>query len=259
MDGGVQKMINTFRTLLWLELRKLGVFGLGLMLGVVGWFFVARQIFEWNGRNFESAAVVFGTTAVVALGVSLALLIALGLDFGREYRAGRWSLLLGSPQPSWLHLAAKAVLGAGVLTLFNGGLWLVQTYWLGQVGITLPFGLGAGLWLYLLGGLALVVPALCLGLWVAAYIPGKATLIALIIGALGLGQVLEWSVRLLGDQFYRWLPAWKLPAPSVEQNPAVRVQWESFPGLSTEAFLILTVLTALLFLVASRLWQEVEA
>lgn len=259
MDGGVQNMINAFGTLLWLELRKFGVFGLGLLLVVAGWFFMAQQTFEWNGYNFESGAMVFAVTAFVAVGGSIAYLAALIMDFGREYRAGRWSLLLGSPQPGWLYLAAKAVLGAGVLTLFNGGLWLVQTYWLGQVGITLPFGLGAGLWLYLLGGLALVVPALCLGLWVAAYIPGKATLIALIIGALGLGQVLEWSVRLLGDQFYRWLPAWKLPVPSVEHNPAVRMQWESFPGLPTEALLILAVLTALFFLVASRLWQEVEA
>ncbi len=252
-------MRNVFTTLLWLEFRKFGVFGLGLLLGVVAWFFVARQIFEWNGPNLESAAFVLATTGFAALGVSMAFLFALGLDFGREYRAGRWSLLLGSPQPGWLHLAAKTLLGAGVLTLFNGGLWLVQAYWLGQAGVGLPFGLGVGVWLYLLGGLTLVVPALFLGLWVAAYIPGKATLIAFIIGAIGLGQVLEWSIRLWGNQFYRWLPAWKLPAPSVEHNPAVRMQWESFPGLPTEAFVILSVLTALLFFATSRLWQEVEA
>ncbi len=251
--------MNAFTTLLWLELRKFGVFGFALLLGVLAWFLVARQIFEWNGNNFESAAVVFATTAVGAVGLSMVFLFALGLDFGREYRAGRWSLLLGSPQPGWLHLAAKAVFGVMVLTLFNGGMWLVQAFWLGQVGISMPFSLGASVWLYLLGGLALVVPALFLGLLVAAYIPGKATLLAFIIGTIGMGQVLEWSARLFGGQFYELLPAWKLPAPSVEQSPAVRMQWDSFPGLPTEAFVILLVLTALFFLVTSRLWQEVEA
>ncbi len=251
--------MNALKTLLWLEFRKFGVFGLGLLLVVAGWFFMARQTFEWNGYNLESAAMVFAVTAFVAVGGSIACLAALMMDFGREYRAGRWSLLLGSPQPGWLHLAAKTVLGAGVLTLFNGGMWLVQTFWLGQVGVSLPIGLGAGVWLYLLGGLALVVPALFLGLWVAAYIPGKATLIATVIGALGLGQVLEWSTRLLSGAFYKWLPPWKLPAPSVEQSPAVRMQWDSFPGLPTEAFVILSVLTALFFYATSRLWQEVEA
>ncbi|GIW25302.1 hypothetical protein [Meiothermus sp.] len=251
--------MNAFTTLLWLELRKFGVLGLGLLLGGAALFLVARQIFEWNGRNLESAAIASALTGFAAVGLSTAFLFALGLDFGREYRAGRWPLLLGSPQPGWLHLAAKSVFGVGVLTLFNGGLWLVQTFWLGQAGVGLPFGLGAGLWLYLLGGLSLVVPALFLGLWVAAYIPGKATLIAFIIGALGLGQVLEGSARLLGNPFYKWLPAWKLPAPSVEQNPAVRVQWENFPGLPSEGFVILLVLTALFFYASSRLWQEVEA
>ncbi len=251
--------MNAFTTLLWLEFRKFGVFGLALLLGGVAWFFVARQIFEWNGNNLESATAVFATTAVSAIGLSMAFLFALGLDFGREYRAGRWALLLGSPQPGWLHLAAKAVFGLVVLTLFNGGMWLVQAFWLSQVGIGLPFSLGASVWLYLLGGLVLVVPALFLGLLVAAYIPGKATIIAFIIGVIGLGQVLEWSARFFGDRFYKLLPAWKLPAPSVEQNPAVRMQWDSFPGLPTEAFVILLVLTALFFFATSRLWQEVEA
>ncbi|GIW34814.1 hypothetical protein [Meiothermus sp.] len=251
--------MNALTTLLWLELRKFGVFGLGLLLVVAGWFFMARQTFEWNGYKLESAAIVLAFTAFVAVGGSIAYLAALIMDFGREYRAGRWSLLLGSPQPGWLYLAARTLMGVGVLTLFNGGLWLVQTFWLSQVGVSLPIGLGAGIWLYLLGGLALVVPALFLGLWVAAYIPGKATLIALIIGVMGLGQALEWGARLWGSQFYRWLPAWKLPAPGVEQNPAVRMEWENFPGLPSEAFVILSVLTALFFFAASRLWQEVEA
>jgi hypothetical protein len=251
--------MNAFSTLLWLEFRKFSVFGLVLLLGVVAWFLVARQIFEWNGNNLESAAVVFAITAVSAAGLSLAFLFALGLDFGREHRAGRWGLLLGSPPPGWLHLAVKTVFGMAALTLFNGGMWLVQAFWLGQAGIGLPLGLGAGVWLYLLGGLGLVVPALFLGLLVAAYIPGKATTLAFIIGAVGLGQVLEWSVRLFGGQFYKLLPAWKLPAPSVEQNPEVRMQWDSFPGLPTEAFVIQLMLTALFFFAASRLWQEVEA
>lgn len=252
-------MLNAFSTLLWLELRKFGLFGLGLVLGVVGWFLLTRQIFAWNGSNLESAIAVFTTTSLVAVGVGAALLVALGLDFGREYRAGRWALLLGSPQPAWLHLVARAVFGVAVLTLFNGAMWLIQAFWLSQAGIILPFGLGAGIWLYLLGGLALVVPALFLGLWLAAYIPGKATLIALVMGVVGMGQVLEWSLRLFGGQFYQLLPFWRLPAPTVEQNPGVRAQWESFPGLPTEGFVLLLALTGLFFFVTSRLWQEVEA
>lgn len=251
--------MNTFLTLLWLELRKFGVIGLGLLLGVVAWFLLARQIFVWNGNSFESAVAVFSTTAFFVAGVSAALLVVLAQDFWREYRAGRWPLLLGSPQPAWLHLAAKAFFGGAVLSLFNGAVWFILTFWLAQAGVGLPVGLGAGLWLYWLGGLAWVVPVLFLGLWTAAYIPGKATLIALVVGVVGMGQVLEWSVRLFGDLFYRLLPPWRLPAPTLEQNPMVRLQLERFPGLPTEGFVLLAVLTALFFLAASRLWQEVEA
>lgn len=56
-------MINTFSTLIWLELRKFGVFGLGLLLGVAAWFLLARQIFAWTGSNLESAIAVVSTTA----------------------------------------------------------------------------------------------------------------------------------------------------------------------------------------------------
>lgn len=251
--------MNAFTTLLWLEFRKFSGFGLALLVVGVLWFFVARQFFEWNGNNLESAAAIFGVTFLSAFVASMAFLVALAQDFAREYRAGRWALLLGSPQPGWLHLAVKALFGLALLTLFNGGMWLVQAFWLGQAGIHLPFGLGASAWLYLLGGLALVVPALFTGLWIAAYIPSKATTLAFIIGAIGLGQVLEWSVRLLGNWFYKLLPAWKLPAPSVEHNPAVWMQWDGFPGLPSEGFVLLVLLTALFFVVASRLWQEVEA
>lgn len=251
--------MNAFLTLLWLELRKFGAFGLGLLLGAVAWFLLARQIFVVNGSSLESAMAVLVTTVMFAGSVGVALLIALGLDFAREYRAGRWSLLLGSPQPAWLHLAAKAVFGAAVLTLFNAAVWFTLTFWLAQAGIGLPLGLGAGIWLYGLGGLALVVPTLFLGLWTAAYIPGKATLIALVVGLVGMGQVLEWSLWLWGDQFYKLLPAWRLPAPVLEENLSTRLQWESFPGLPTEGFVLLLALTALFFFAASRLWQEVEA
>ncbi|ADD28906.1 MULTISPECIES: hypothetical protein [Meiothermus] len=252
-------MINTFSTLIWLELRKFGVFGLGLLLGVAAWFLLARQIFAWTGSNLESAIAVVSTTAFFAMCVNTVLLVGLAQDFWREYRAGRWSLLLGSPQPAWLHLAAKAVFGGAVLSLFNGAVWLIMTFWLAQVGMGLPLGLGASLWLYALGGLALVVPALFLGLWVTAYTPGKATLIALVMGVVGMGQVLEWSVRLFGDLFYKLLPPWRLPAPTFEQNPAVRGLWESFPGLPTEGFVLSLALMVPLFWAASRLWQEVEA
>ncbi|KZK15042.1 ABC transporter permease [Meiothermus taiwanensis] len=251
--------MKPFTTLLWLDSRKFT--GIGLMLLVLGvaWFFVARQIFVWNGANPGSALAVVATTLLMASGVSVALLIVLALDFAREYRAGRWALLLGSPQPAWLYLAAKAVFGGAVLTLFNGAMWFIQSFWLAQAGVGLPFSLWASLWLYQLGGLALVVPALFLGFWVAAYIPGRATLLALVVGLLGMGQVLEWSLRLFGDQFYKLLPAWKLPAPNVAQSPGVRMQWEAFPGLPSEGFVILLFLSLLFFVLASRLWQEVEA
>jgi|UniRef100_A0A7C3H9Z4 hypothetical protein len=251
--------MNTFLTLLWLEFRKFSGFGLALLVVGVLWFFVARQFFEWNGSNLESAAAVLGITFLSAFVASMAFLVALAQDFTREYRAGRWALLLGAPQPGWLHLAVKALFGLVVLTLFNGGMWLVQAFWLGQAGVNLPFSLGASVWLYLLGGLALVIPALFTGLWIAAYIPGKATTLAFFIGAIGLGQVLEWNARLFGNWFYQLLPPWRLPAPTLEQNPMVRLQLERFPGLPTEGFVLLAVLTALFFLAASRLWQEVEA
>lgn len=251
--------MNTFLTLLWLELRKFGAFGLGLLLGAVAWFFAARQIFVANGSNLEAAVAVFATTVMFAGSLVMAFLVALGLDFGWEYRAGRWGLLLGSPQPAWLHLAAKAVFATGVLTLFHAAVWFTLTFWFAQAGVGLPLGLGAGIWLYGLGGLALVVPVLFLGLWIAAYIPGKATLIALVVGVLGMGQVLAWSLRLWGDRFYELLPPWRLPVPTLEQNPSLRLQWESFPGLPSEGFVLLLALAVLFFLAASRLWQEVEA
>lgn len=250
-------MMNAFRTLLWLELRKFGAIGLGLLLGVAIWFLVARQIFEWNGANLESVSAVFIVAMLVAVALSTAFLVVLGLDFSREYRAGRWPLLLGSPQPGWLHLAAKAVFGMGVLTLFNGGLWLGQIYWLDQAGVGLPFMLGLGVWLYLLGGLALVVPALFLGLWVSAYIPGRAIWIAFLVGIFGFGQLVEWIERLLRDQLYQLLPPWKLPLPRFE-NPSAE-QGEGFAVLPAEGFVLLLILTALFFVAASRLWQEVEA
>ncbi len=245
--------MSAFGTLLWLEFRKQGTFALGMLMVVAGWSLLLRQFFAWGAEPSIVALAVVASTLMLAGAVVAAYLLWLGLDFAREYRNGRWSLLLGAPQPGWLHLSARLLFACGALTLFAAGMWGALAFWLGRVGLEWPLGLGFALWAYGLGGAVLVVPVLFIGLLVAAYLPARAGLLAFLVGLLGLGQLSEWGLRLFGEQFYRWLPPWRLPLPSLGQVPL-----EGFPGLPSEAFILLLGFCALLFLVMSRLWQEVE-
>ena len=248
--------MNTFSTLFWLETRKFGLLTLALWAGVVAWHLIAGRILSLSGNSDQAGAAVAGLSLALALGGSFLFLILQASDFGRDYRSGRWPLLLGAPHGGWQHLFPRVLFALGALGVFNWGLWLVMNFWIARLGLVFPLGFGFKIWLYLLGGLPFIIIFLFVGLLVAAYLPSKANVIVFVVGVLGLGQVLELAVRLLGPYFYR-LPAWTLPAPRI--NSRIDLDMSVFPGLPSELFLLLALLSLGLLLVMHRMWQEVEA
>lgn len=249
-------MINAFFILLWLELRKFGWTSILLILAVGVIYMVASSIPASGQGTLLMEYIIVLSVMLLVLAVHILVLAVLGWSVWREHQSGRLGWMLSSPQPAWLQILARAVFGAVILTLFNCAAWAILSYRLHQAGVGLPFELGLGLWLYLLGGLALVGPVLLLSLWIAAYNPSKATLMAFVVGLLGMGQLLAWGRRILEGHLYGLLPPWRLPAPTFSQNQGGPA---SFPGLPSEGFVLLAALTALSLYLAHRLWQEMEA
>lgn len=248
-------------TLLWLEMRKHGLLILLLWLGVGAWYLLAGQLLNAVRResgSSEAALAVLFATLGLTIGGTMTFLAFQGVDFAREHRVGRLSLLLGSPLAGWVHILARVLVCLVFLSVFLWGMWWVMAFWLAKVGVMVPMGMASKVWLYGLGGLPLVVFALFIGLMSAAFLSRRTSAIAGFVAFAGVVQLLDYASQGIGRWLYT-LPAWKLPAPRVAGSPQIQLGWALFPGLPGEGFLLLLGLSAVLFFLLSRIWNEVEA
>ncbi|WP_276953761.1 hypothetical protein [Allomeiothermus silvanus] len=249
--------VNPMPTLLWLELRKqtgwLMVLGGILALSVV---VVIRVRQEAGGRSLnelgELFAVQFGLFALAAFAGFLLLLIALG----RAGRAESWLLL--SVPPGVTHQLARFFFAGAVLLVFAEV--LAGLFWWGARGFGLEVGLLGTL------GLALYLVILCLPLLALALLGQNLTLayglsrlgwLSGIATVLGVFALLGWLFELSARTVYSFLPVWPFPAlrfQGVDLLAEVPVT-----GLPSEPLLYALVITALVIVLAGRIWDEVEA
>lgn len=257
MNTSVNARVNPLPTLLWLELRKhtgwLMVLGGLLALSLV---VVVRVRQEAGGRSLDELgelfAVQFGLFSLAAFAGFLLLLIALG----RASRAETW--LLVSLPPGLTHQLARFLFGGAVLLVFAEV--LAGLFWWGARG----FGLEVSLMGML--GFALYLVILCLPLLALALLGQNLTLayglsrlgwlsgIATVLGSFAL---LGWLFELSARTVYSFLPVW--PFPALRFAGRDLLQEVPVTGFPSEPLLYALVLTALVIVLAGRVWDEVEA
>lgn len=252
--------MNAFQTLMWLEFRKYSGWLIGLVALLAGSYWLFVQILRNTSRVVEGsgAVVAFGSTVLIATVVVFTFFY--GAESGRDYRNGRWALLIGSPLPGWLHLTVRVLFSFVVITLFTFAmLAMIQQMAFKPVGVEVPLGSYLSLWVYCLGGLPVIIFSLFTTMFTTAYLPRKAQVIAGFVGVLGFFELISFVARLLEKVAFR-LPTWKVPLPDFSRlQTDIQGEMGVANGLPTEGFLALLVVSALLFYLTSRMWHEVEA
>lgn len=195
------------------------------------------------------------------IGLIMIFIFFYGAEAGRDYRSGRWSLLLGSPLPGWMQMGSRVLFAFLAITLFSAlMLGLMHIMLIKPMGIVIPLGFYLSLWLYGLGGLPLILFGLFGTLFTTAYLPRKTQNIAGFVAVLGSGSLLALLSQLLSKIMFS-LPPWIIPMPTVDGVPIdfkdSDVQFGNH--LPTEGFVALLLISALLFYATSRMWTEVEA
>ncbi len=254
--------MNAFTTLMWLEFRKYNGWLLGLVAILAGCAWLFSQILRNLPTNqFEGTGAVLGIGLTTLIGLINAFAFFYGAEAGRDYRNGRWTLLLGSPLPGWLQVSVRVLFAFLVVTgLTIGMITLIYQMAIKPAGVVVPLGFFLSLWTYVLGGLPIIAFSLFLSMFTTAYLPRKTQVIAGFVGVLGSTYLVGLLVRLLEPIGYR-LPAWQVPLPNFSMLPADTRNELTInnQGLPTEVFIALLVVSALLFYLTSRMWHEVEA
>lgn len=249
--------VNPMPTLLWLELRKqtgwLMVLGGILVLSLVVVFRVRQEaIGQPLDKVGELFAAQFALFVLAAFAGFLLLLAALGL----AGRAESWLLL---SVPSGLtHQLARFLFAGVVLWIFAEA--LAGLFWWGAGGFGLEVSLLGTLGLALYGvilGLPLLALALLGQTLTLAYGLSRLGWLSGIATVLGVFALLGWLFELSARTVYSFLPVWPFPAlrfQGVDLLAEVPVT-----GLPSEPLLYALVITALVIVLAGRIWDEVEA
>jgi len=258
--------VKGFRTLLWLEARRSGAWALALIGSLAFW---AWGLYQAYGTTVGVRAILL--TMAAAIGA-----IVLALMIGRlrgETRGGQFQVLLLTPQHGLTHISSRFAFALATASLYYIALGGLAWWALAMAGLSVPASSAAQLVLALpLYGMAtLIAPLLAwtllLMVFIGAYRVSGTGWIPGTVMILGTPFALRWLIAGIDRVCYS-LPGW--PVLTELQQPGgfitttsgevdTRAIADGIVHLPQEPLWIMLALTALLLIVASRMWQEVEA
>jgi len=263
--------MKKFSTLVWLEHRRNWLWSLPLMGSLLFWAWGIKQVL------IMSVGERLGIRAGLLMGAATIGMVLLVMMIGRirsETRNGQYQVLLMSPPSGYTHILARFTYAAGVGFAYYIAIGFMFWWVLELAGINFDtrslFELILAMPLYGMSVMVLPILAytLLLMVFISAYrisgkgwIPGVAML-------LGTPIAFEWIGEWIGRILYT-LPGWRVfanaPAALMERfgemdlDSTVEVNEALTMGLPLEPMLVMLAITAVLLLVAGRIWQEVEA
>lgn len=252
-----------FRTLLWLELRRNGVWA-GALIGSLA--FWAWGLFQVRMVDAAERLEVRAILLVIAAAIG-ALVLALMIGRIRsETRGGQFQVLLLTPPSGYVHIAARYAFALATAAVYYVAVAGLAWWTLAMAELPLDAGSIAQLVLAVPSyGLAVAVMpllawTLLLMVFISAYRVSGPGWIPGTVMVLGTPFALRWLIEGIVRVSYR-LPGWHLFG---ELEGALRraVPSEGEFGIAAvlpqEPVWIMLAVTIALLAVAGRIWQEVE-
>ena len=267
--------MKKFFTLVWLEHRRNWLWSLPLMGSLLFWAWGIKQvlIMDVADRLGIRAGLLVG-----AMTIGTVILIMMIGRIRSETRRGQYQVLLMTPPSGYTHILARFSYAAGVAFAFFVAIGMLFWWIFELAGISfnvrslfelifaLPFyGLSVAVLPILAYVLLLMVFVSAYRLTGTGWIPGVVMLV-------GTPVAMQWVVDWISNILWK-LPSWRVfesvPAAVFERfsEADVGLSWDEtmgaaegvFTGLPMEPMLVMLAITAILLVVAGRIWQEVEA
>jgi len=263
--------MKSFGTLLWLEHRRSWVWAVSLIGSLAFWAWGIKQVLVMDvGERLGIRSGLLGLAAVIG---ALVLCLMIG-RIRSETRHGQYQVLLLTPPNGYAHVAARYLYVATVAVVYFIAIGFLYWWIAALAGIhldsrsllelilALPFyGMSVTI-------LPLLAWTLLLMVFISAYrvsgpgwIPGTVMLLGT-----------PFAIRWLWDGILRIsysMPGWRLFANApyalierfgeFEQDVAAQLNQAVYQGVPLEPMLILLAISAVLLVIAGRIWQEVEA
>jgi len=255
-------------SLFGLELRKHRVLIGGMLLVAFLWAaWMARQLLA--GKSLVTLAIDIGFLfALTPVGLLVPIVLARTLS---GEAAGPLAFLLTSPRRGWAHVAARFSVALATLAVYYAVLAGISAWVASSVGIEYDAWLPPATWAYVLAAWVapMVLVGIVYGLVVAAYRPGRGGQIVAVAAAFGLFKTWSWLVSQAGEHL-SFLPQLPIPRLTVPHEVApylglapgdldLQSSLQTFvDGIPTAPVFVGLLLTVGLFLIAARLWEEVE-
>lgn len=265
--------MKKFSTLVWLEHRRNWLWSLPLMGSLLFWAWGIKQVtvMDVGERLAIRAGLLMGAAAIG----TVLLVIMIG-RIRSETRNGQYQVLLMSPPSGYTHILARFAYAAGVALAYLVAIGAMFWWILELAGIQLDarslvdLMISMPIYAMTVAVLPILAYTLLLMVFISAYrlagagwIPGTVMLIGTPI-----------AMQYIGDWTSGWL--WKLPGWQVFERVQAAVferlaqadigasfltatNEGGYSGMPIEPMLIMLVLTAIMLLLAGRIWQEVEA
>ncbi len=259
------------KTLLWLEHRRSWVWAVSLLGSLAFWAWGIKQVSVMDvGERLGIRAGLLGMACAIG---ALVLCLMIG-RIRAETRHGQYQVLLLTPPSGYAHIAARYLYAAGVAVVYFVTIGFLFWWIFELAGIRFDAGT--------LLDLVLAVPSYAVSVTVLPLLAWTLLLMVFISAyrISGPGWV-PGTVMILGTPFaFRWLvngvtrisyslPAWRmlerLPMTvasrfaTVDPETSAEIVRVSRAGAPIEPLLIMLALTAVLLVLAGRIWQEVEA
>jgi len=263
--------VRRFLTLLWLEHRRNWAWAVSLLGSLAFWAWGIQQV-RVTILAHQLGIRVWLLAIAAAIGA-----VVLCLMVGRirsETRHGQYELLLLTPPSGYAHVGARYVYAVGVAFAYYIAIGFLSWWIFALAGIHFDARTLAELILALpfyamsVSVLPLLAWTILLMVFVSAYRVSGPGWVPGTVMALGTPFAVRWLARGMFHIAYR-LPGWRLlvdvPAAFPEWTGPLRAESvfqfdpAAYQGFPLEPMLILLALTAVLLLVAGRIWQEVEA
>jgi hypothetical protein len=254
-----------FRTLLWLEFRRNGVWAAALIGSLAFWAWGLFQV------RFVEVAEQLEVRGILLLLASAIGAVVLALMIGRirsETRGGQYQVLLLTPPSGYVHIAARyafALATAAIYYIAIAGLawWTIamsriplDAGSIAQLTLAVPFyGLGISV-------MPLLAWTLLLMVFIAAYRVSGPGWIPGTVMVLGTPFALRWLIDGIVRVSY-WLPGWHLfggleGAIRQAAQSQSEGEFDAVAVLPQEPLWIMLTVTVVLLAIAGRIWQEVE-